>query len=205
MSLNRSVSWRARSTVLGIAVALVALLALTLPFARPAVGSVDLTLEAPVPGFTPLCLRLTRGRLETNALTQAPTFLHRYYHLQEEVRPVSVARYRFQNGIQSIARRFGLGRLVEAVSQSAVPREEDKTVLWVGYRSTNSILFQGVVLVPGQGPPLRLTPIAGLGITAGQKHLHLDSFELPGRLTNAGQYRLVQPKGNQTLLSFRYE
>ncbi len=205
MRLNRLVLWRARSTILGVAVALVALLALSLSLRRPAPGTVDLKRGAAEAGFTPLCLRLTRGTLETNELTQAVRYLHRYYRLQHDVRPVSLGRYRFQNRLQSLASRLGVGRLVEVVTMDGAPRESDTVVLWVGYRSTNSILSRGLVLAPDGGTPRRLTPVSVLAITAGRKHLHLDCFELPAPLTRAGMYRLVQPEGNRPLLSFRYE
>jgi hypothetical protein len=105
--------------------------------------------------------------------------------------------------------------------------ETDTSILWFGYRATNSVYaYSGnAVLLSDQGlrlplqrrgedrwwrarpsaPDLRL-PLGRRGedsLTA--RSDHVITWQLSTLLTNRGKYRLILPKSNRTLVTFEYE
>ncbi len=75
-------------------------------------------------------------------------------------------------------------------------------VLWLGYRSTNSLFGEDAVLVSDAGLQLALAQRVE---DAHPNSERLMSWEIPSSLTNHGKYRLTIPKDNRTLLTFIYD
>lgn len=158
--------------------------------------------------FSPLFVEVTRGHLETNFVTtlsgtNSPrvAYVHRHYHSRDRVESVPALRYR----VQGITQRLGFRSWPSPTSMSVVPTSGDITLLWVGYRSTNTnrVLSQEALLVSEDGQRLPLTP--GVSQTLTARFEHLDYWQLPCLLTNRGTYRLVLPDSGRTLLSLHYQ
>ena len=171
--------------------------------------------EPPTPGLvfqegdgsiSPLFVMITRGRLETNyEATASGTksarvgYAHRFYCSRERVVPVPALRYWAESGLR------WLGIQSEAVSttMTTFPTSTDISVLWVGYRATNSVLSEDAVLLSDCGPQVALAP--GIGQTLIARSERLVCWKLPTLLTNRGKYSLILTSRNATLLTFEYE
>jgi len=169
-----------------------------------------LSFEAGDGSVKPLFVLITRGRRETNYVSTAPgvklakvVYLHRFYYAsQETVQPVTALRYRAGMWAAPVLRWLGVANKLIGPMCSQ-PTSTDTSVLWFGYRATNSVFSEDAVLVYDQGLRLPLTPEVEDTRTARSEHLM--SWELPSLLTNRGKYRLTLPRLNQTLLTFVYE
>jgi len=158
--------------------------------------------------ITPLFVIINRGRLETNQVEPAPApprvgYIHRlYFASQESVRPVSVLGYRVRWLLQPALRKLGVWEKFCGGSIEA-PTPKDTSILWFGYRATNSVYSysEGAILLSDQG--LRLPLGVGGEATITARSEHLMTWDLPLLLTNRGNYRLTL--SNRTLVTFDYE
>ena len=159
--------------------------------------------ESADPNFTPLFVETTQGHPEVKAGVGTNSaqmeYVHRFYTLRDRVQSIGVARYR----INCFTEWLGLHDWTDGTSMSLSGTETNTTMLWVGYRAKEQVLFRGAVLVAEDGQRLPLTPVVGNTFTARSEHL--DQWTLPCLLTNRGTYRLILPGAGRTLLSFRYE
>ena len=139
------------------------------------------------------------ARLNPGALLTS----HSCYASQKSIQPVSLLRYRLG---ELLAPALGWFRLRDRfVGPKAEGFGDTESLLWFGYRGTNSVFPEDVVLVSEQGLRLPLAPGVEDTLTARSPPEHLISWELPSQVTNRGKYRLTLPSRNQTLLTFIYE
>ncbi|MGO8929996.1 MAG: hypothetical protein ACLQU3_24270 [Limisphaerales bacterium] len=169
-----------------------------------------LRFEAGDGSVRPLFVSITRGRRDTNYVSTPPgiklarvVYLHRFYYAsQQTVQPVTALRYRASMWAEPALRWLGvqdkfLGPMADQYTST------DTSVLWFGYRATNSVFSEDAVLVSDQGLRLPLKP--EVEDTRAARAEHLMSWELPWLLTNRGEYRLTLTRLNQTILTFVYD
>jgi hypothetical protein len=160
--------------------------------------------------ITPLFVVITRGRWETNQIGPASVppqvgYIHRFYCAsQESCQPVSALSYRVRWLVQPGLRRLGFWGKFCGPS-SVTPTTTDTSMLWFGYRATNSVYSysEEAILLSDQGLRLPLAVRGEDSFTARSEHLM--TWQLPSRLTNRGKYRLTLSKSNRTLVTFDYE
>jgi hypothetical protein len=156
----------------------------------------------------PLFVLITRGQLHTNYVTRAPGikvarvgYVHRFYYAsQDTIRPGSALRYWTFYYVAAAWRWLGMA------AKFVGPRSDafagTASVLWLGYRATNSLFAEDAVLVSDRGLRLPLTPRMEDTRTNAE---HLMNWEIPAPLTNHSKYRLTLPRLNQTILTFVYD
>ena len=156
---------------------------------------------------TPLFVVLTRGQLETHYDSRRRPrveLTHRFDLRDDRWQPVSALDYWVRERTSKALYPLGFRGITPRII-AVTPTTTDTSLLWFGYRGTNSVYPEGAVLLSDRGLRMPLLPRLESMLGDRPPPALLVCWELPSLLTNRGNYRLAVPSLNLTMATFDYE